>query len=186
VFANCAKTSNSSVATAAQWQQGANGPGSAPRFPPLVLLRSSRAGGIHPTQGYPQSQSRAALPWNCKGGEKHHHQRRPFRGILVCADTGPNRERRRCLLTGTFRSNGVVPDDRSRNCGPETPRLSGGQKHSPDCNHQTRPEPPASFERIGHTPGQRQRNPAGKARRALHAASCEEWGGFYARHGRHA
>ena len=52
--------------------------------------------------------------------------------MLVCADTDPNREHRRCLLTGTFRSNVVVPDDRSRNCGSETPRLSGGQKHSSD------------------------------------------------------
>ena len=63
--------------------------------------------------------------------------------MLVCADTDPNREHRRCLLTGTFRSNGVVPDDRIRDCGPETLRLSGDQKHLPDCNHQQRSEPPA-------------------------------------------
>jgi hypothetical protein len=110
----------------------------------------------------------------------------PSGGMLVCADTDPNREQRRCLLTGTFRSNGVVPDDRSRNSGSETPRLSDGQKHLPDCYHQTRPEPPASLERIGHTPGQRQRSPAGKARQALQAALCEERADFYARHAWHA
>ena len=77
--------------------------------------RVAEAASIQP-RGIPRSHSRAALPRNCKGGEQHHHQNRPFRGMLVCADTGPNRERRRCLLTGTFRSNGVVPDDRSRNC----------------------------------------------------------------------
>jgi hypothetical protein len=66
--------------------------------------------------------------------------------MLVCADTGPNREHRRCLLTGTFRSNGLVPEDRIRDCGPETLRPSGDQKHLPDCNHQKRSEPPASIE----------------------------------------
>src|SRR5210317_2066295 len=40
----------------------------------------------HPfNPGYPLSQYHAALPPNCKGGEQHHHQKRPFRGMLVCA-----------------------------------------------------------------------------------------------------
>jgi len=111
--------------------------------------RAAQAASIEP--GVSPSQSHAVLPRTCKGGEQHHHQKRLFRGMLVCADTAPNRVHRRCLQTGTFRSNGVVPEDRIRDRGPETPRLSGDQKHSPDCNHQTRPEPPASFKQAGHT-----------------------------------
>jgi len=38
------------------------------------------------------------------------------------------------------------------------------------CNHQIRPEPPASFKQIGQTPRQGQRIPAGKGREALPAA----------------
>ena len=116
---------------------------------PSFLIESS-SGGIIPQPGYPPfSQNHAALPRNCKGGdfifnisfylsslEQPPSSKPPLPGMLVSA-TAPNREHRRCLQTGTFRSNGVVPDDRSRNCEPETLRLAGDQKHSSDTTRTT-------------------------------------------------
>ncbi len=132
--------------------------------------RVAEAASIQP-RDIPQSQSHAALPQKYQGGEHNHRHQRPLRGMLVCVDKGPNREHRRCLLTGTFRSNGVVPEDRIRDRGPETLRLFGDQKNLPDCNHQKRPEPPASFKQTGNTPRQVQRSLAGKVRQALTATT---------------